>query len=80
MGTALAVQAETDGDLGDAAVRYGEAAAGWSAYGHVLEHGLALLGAGRCLVRLGASRRRRGCGRPRRSSPASAPAPGRGGR
>ena len=26
---------------------------GWEAYGHLAEHGLALLGAGRCLRRLG---------------------------
>jgi class 3 adenylate cyclase/tetratricopeptide (TPR) repeat protein len=53
MGTAMAVLAETAGDLEEAAVLYAEAAAGWSAYGHVLEHGLALLGGGRCLLRLG---------------------------
>jgi tetratricopeptide (TPR) repeat protein len=50
MGTAMAVLAETAGDLEEAAVLYQEAAAGWSSYGHVLEHGLALLGAGRCLL------------------------------
>jgi class 3 adenylate cyclase/tetratricopeptide (TPR) repeat protein len=32
---------------------YAEAAAGWQRYGHVLEHGLALLGLGRCRQRAG---------------------------
>ena len=45
--------AEADGDR-EAAVRLHEqAAAAWEAYGHLAEHGLALLGAGRCLRRLG---------------------------
>jgi hypothetical protein len=38
----------------EAAVRLHEqAAAAWEAYGHLAEQGLALLGAGRCLRRLG---------------------------
>ena len=51
--TAQAVLAESTGDLEHAATLYTEAAAGWSAYGQVLEHVLALLGQGRCLAQLG---------------------------
>jgi hypothetical protein len=49
--SAHAALAEARGDLDDATVRYEQAAGGWSTYGHVLEHGLALLGAARCLLR-----------------------------
>ena len=52
--TARAVLAEATGDPEHAAGLYAEAAAGWGAYGHALEHALALLGQGRCLARLGA--------------------------
>jgi class 3 adenylate cyclase/tetratricopeptide (TPR) repeat protein len=51
--TARAVLAESTGDLEHAATLYTEVAAGWSAYGQVLEHVLALLGRGRCLAQLG---------------------------
>jgi tetratricopeptide (TPR) repeat protein len=47
--TARAVLAESTGDPAAATV-YAEAAAGWQAYGQVLEHALALLGQGRCLA------------------------------
>jgi tetratricopeptide (TPR) repeat protein len=50
--TARAVLAETAGDAERAAGLFAEAADGWRAYGQVLEHGRALLGAGRCLARL----------------------------
>ena len=50
--TARAVLAEARGELHDAAARYAEAADGWQAYGHVLEHGQALLGLGRCRLTL----------------------------
>ena len=48
-----ALLAELDGDLEAAAAGYDEAAAGWERFGHVAEEGQALLGAGRCLRRLG---------------------------
>ena len=51
--TAEAVLAEATGEVERAAGRYEEAAGGWSGYGHVYEHALALLGQGRCLARLG---------------------------
>ncbi len=50
---ARAVLAEAHGELPDAATLHAEAAHGWEAYGHVLEHGQALLGLGRCRVALG---------------------------
>ena len=53
--TAQAVLAESTGDLEHAATLYTEVAAGWSDYGQVLEHALALLGQGRCLAQLGRS-------------------------
>jgi tetratricopeptide (TPR) repeat protein len=49
--SARAALAEARGDLDAAAGRYEQAARGWAAYGHVLEHGQALLGAARCLLR-----------------------------
>lgn len=51
--TARAVLAEADGDLEPAARLHEQAAAAWEAFGHLPEQGLALLGAGRCLRRLG---------------------------
>jgi len=51
--TARAVLAETAGHAEQAAGLFAEAADGWLAYGQLLEHGLALLGAGRCRGRLG---------------------------
>ena len=50
---ARAALAEAQGRLGQAAALYAEAADGWDAYGHVLEHGQALLGLGRCRLALG---------------------------
>lgn len=50
---ARAVLAEARGEHNDAATRYAKAADGWEAYGHVLEHGQALLGLGRCRLSLG---------------------------
>jgi hypothetical protein len=50
---ARAVLAEARGEPRDAAGRYAEAADGWKAYGHVLEHGRALLGLGRCRLAVG---------------------------
>ena len=44
---------EGHGDLELAAELYAEAASRWEEYGHVLERGYALLGAGRCLAQLG---------------------------
>ena len=43
---------EARGELHQAAGRYAHAARGWQAYGHVLEHGQALLGLGRCRLAL----------------------------
>lgn len=51
--TARAVLAEARGEVEQAADLYAEAAQRWTEYGHVLEHGLAHLGAGRCLGVLG---------------------------
>jgi class 3 adenylate cyclase/tetratricopeptide (TPR) repeat protein len=48
--TARAILAESTGDPSAAATLYAEAAEGWTAYGQVLEHALALLGQGRCLA------------------------------
>jgi hypothetical protein len=50
--TARAVLAEATDEPEPAAALYAEAAEGWSVYGQVLEHALALLGQGRCLARL----------------------------
>jgi class 3 adenylate cyclase/tetratricopeptide (TPR) repeat protein len=50
--TAQAVLAETQGDLHKAARLYEQVAERWTQYGHILERGQGLLGAGRCLVRL----------------------------
>ena len=53
LATAHAVLAETKGDLEVALGRYRAAAEGWREFGAVLEQGQALLGAGRCAIRLG---------------------------
>jgi hypothetical protein len=50
---AEAVRAHLRGDAEIAVERYDEAAAGWAAFPHVLQHGLAAMGAGRCLLQLG---------------------------
>jgi class 3 adenylate cyclase/tetratricopeptide (TPR) repeat protein len=50
--TAQAVLTETRGDLHEAARLYEQVAERWTQYGHVLERGQGLLGAGRSLVRL----------------------------
>jgi hypothetical protein len=52
-GSARALLAELDGDPEAAAAGYDEAAAAWERFGHLAEEGLALLGAGRCLRRIG---------------------------
>src|SRR5439155_24559393 len=49
---ARAVLAEARGEHHQAAARYAKAADGWQAYGHLLEHGQALLGLGRCRLAL----------------------------
>jgi class 3 adenylate cyclase/tetratricopeptide (TPR) repeat protein len=53
MASARAALAELEGDLPDAAERYEDAVARWEAFPSVLEHGLARMGAGRCLLTLG---------------------------
>jgi class 3 adenylate cyclase/tetratricopeptide (TPR) repeat protein len=53
--SARAALAELDGEHAAALERYQDAAKGWAAFPSVLEHGLALAGAGRCLVALGRS-------------------------
>ena len=50
-----AALAELAGDLEAAMEGYREAAEGWERFPHPLQHGLALLGAGRCLLDLGRS-------------------------
>jgi tetratricopeptide (TPR) repeat protein len=50
--TAQAVLTEARGDLHKAAGLYEQVAERWTQYGHVLERGQGLLGAGRCLLRL----------------------------
>jgi hypothetical protein len=49
---ARAALAEMRDDVGVAARGYDDAARRWAAFPHVLQQGLALLGAGRCLVEL----------------------------
>jgi tetratricopeptide (TPR) repeat protein len=51
--SAAAAIAEASGDAEGAAGKYELAVEGWRDYGHQVETGLALLGAGRCLERLG---------------------------
>jgi hypothetical protein len=50
--TAQAVLTETRDDLDKAAQMYEQVAKRWARYGHALEHGQALLSAGRCQLRL----------------------------
>ena len=50
--TAQAVLTETRDDLNKAAQMYEQVAEQWAQYGHAFEHGQALLGAGRCQLRL----------------------------
>jgi class 3 adenylate cyclase/tetratricopeptide (TPR) repeat protein len=50
---AEATMAEADGRLEQALGLYAEAAERWAGFGHVLEQGQALLGAGRCLLSQG---------------------------
>jgi hypothetical protein len=54
--SASAAMAEASGDVAGAAGQYQRAVEGWRDYGHQVETGLALLGAGRCLGRLGDAR------------------------
>jgi class 3 adenylate cyclase/tetratricopeptide (TPR) repeat protein len=54
--SASAAIAEASGDAEVAAGQYERAVEGWRHYGHQVETGLALLGAGRCLERLGDAR------------------------
>jgi tetratricopeptide (TPR) repeat protein len=53
MNTAHAIVAEARGETGEALEMYEQVAADWAAFGHVLEHALALYGVGRCLAELG---------------------------
>jgi tetratricopeptide (TPR) repeat protein len=53
LSTARASLHEGKGDLKEASSLYEEAAQDWVTYGHVLEAGMASLGAARCLARLG---------------------------
>jgi hypothetical protein len=53
MASARAAVAEAEGDHATALDRYEDAAARWAAFPSVLEHGLALAGAGRSLLALG---------------------------
>ena len=48
-----AMLAEVKGELAEASDQFGEAYESWSEYGHVFEQAHALLGRGRCLVKLG---------------------------
>jgi tetratricopeptide (TPR) repeat protein len=51
--TAEATLAEAEERFDQGVERYTEAAERWREFGHVFEHGLALLGTGRCLLSLG---------------------------
>ncbi len=53
MASARAMLAEMEGDHERASAAYRDAADRWEAFPAVLEHGLALMGAGRCLLALG---------------------------
>ncbi len=53
--TGRAILEEAAGELAAAVELYDEAAAAWGEFGHALERGQALLGAGRCLVATGSS-------------------------
>jgi class 3 adenylate cyclase/tetratricopeptide (TPR) repeat protein len=50
--SARASLAEAAGDREEAGGMYDDAARGWEGYGHVLETGIALLGAGRCFAQM----------------------------
>jgi hypothetical protein len=54
--SATAALEEASGNVGEAAGLYERAVGGWSDYGHQVETGLALLGAARCLEKLGDAR------------------------
>ena len=54
--SASAAIAEASGDVGRPRAGTNEAVEGWRDYGHQVETGLGLLGAGRCLERLGDAR------------------------
>ena len=51
--TAEAILAEARGETEVALEAYEQVATDWAAFGHVLEHALALYGAGRCLTEVG---------------------------
>jgi len=51
--TGRAIVGEARGDVQEASNLYQEAVERWTDFGHVLEQGRSLLGAGRCLLRLG---------------------------
>jgi tetratricopeptide (TPR) repeat protein len=69
--TARAALLEAETSLEEATRLYAKAAARWAGYGCVLEHGQALLGAGRCLDRLGRPNAPSGYYRRAPSSPGS---------
>jgi tetratricopeptide (TPR) repeat protein len=51
--TGRALIAEAEGRLDEALEGFRDAAERWAGYGHVIEHGNALIGVGRCLIALG---------------------------
>jgi hypothetical protein len=51
--TAEAILLEATGEVEEAARAYADVARRWEEYGHVLERGRTLLGAARCMHRLG---------------------------
>ena len=53
LNTARVIVAEAHADTEQALQQFEELATSWADYGHVLEHALALYGAGRCLLSLG---------------------------
>jgi predicted ATPase/class 3 adenylate cyclase len=55
MATCRAIAAEGKGEIEEALRLYGDAVERWTSWGHVLEGGRALSGAGRCLLQLGRS-------------------------
>ena len=57
--SARAAIVEGRGERAEALELYEEAARRWARFGHALEHGHALLGAGRCLAALGRAERAR---------------------
>ncbi len=54
--TGVAILAEADGRLDEAATGYVDVATRWERYGNVIEQGYALGAAGRCLIGLGRER------------------------